>query len=322
MRYPFYTLDVFTDRAFGGNPLAVLPDARGLDAEQMLQIAREFNLSETAFVFPPEERDHTRRARIFTPTSELPFAGHPTVGTAFLLASLGEVDLQGDTTTIVLEEKVGPVSVTIQAERGEPVSATLSAAKLPEFGPPPPSLEAIAETLSLKPADLLTGESSPQAVSCGNPFLFVPVRDRSVLTRIRVNPTAWERHLAPYWAPKPYIFTYDAELPGSTVRARMFSPSIGLREDPATGAAAAALAGYLGVRDPRPEGTLRWQVEQGFEMGRPSLLQVEADKARGEITAARVGGRCVRVSEGTIEVPHTSVVLADQRWFEIDAQIT
>lgn len=305
MRYRFYTVDVFTDRVFGGNPLAVLPDAQGLEPEQMLRITREFNLSETVFVFPPQERGHTRQVRIFTPAQELPFAGHPTVGTAFLLASIGEVDLEGEVTTVVLEEGVGPVSVAIQAERGEPFSAMLSVAKLPEFGPPPPPLEAIAETLSLDPGDLLTGEIGPQAVSCGNPFLFVPVRDRSVLARVRVSPTAWERHLAPYWAPKPYIFTFDVELPESSVRARMFSPSIGLREDPATGSASAALAGYLGVRDRTEVGTLRWQVEQGFEMGRPSLLQVEADKARGQITAARVGGRCVRVSEGTMEVPPT-----------------
>lgn len=306
MRYRFYTLDVFTDQVFGGNPLAVLPDARGLEPEQMQRVAREFNLSETAFVFPPRERGHARRLRIFTPAHELPFAGHPTVGTAFLLASIGEVDLEGEVTTVVLEEEVGPVPVGIRAQRGEPVSATLSTARPPEFGPPPPPLEAIAETLSLDPTDLLSGEDRPQAVSCGNPFLFIPVRDRSALARIRVNPAAWERYLATYWAPKPYIFTYDAELPESAVRARMFSPSIGLKEDPATGAAAVALAGYLGVRDPTEVGTLRWQVEQGFEMGRPSLLQVEADKARGEVVAARVGGRCVRVAEGTIEVPTQS----------------
>jgi len=307
LRYRFYTLDVFTDRVFGGNPLAVLPDARGLDDGTMRMIAREFNLSETVFVLPPREQGHTRRVRIFTPTGEIPFAGHPTVGTAFLLASLGEVDLEGETTTVVLEEGVGPVQVTVRSQRGEPVSAMLSAAMPPQLGPPAPPPEALAEVLSLDPSDLLTGEMGPEAVSCGNPFLFIPLRDRSALARVRVNPAAWERHLASFWAPKLYPFTLDAELEGSSVRARAFSPSIGLREDPATGSAAVALAGYLGTRDPTEVGTLRWQVEQGFEMGRPSLRQVEADKARGQVIAARVGGRCVRVGEGNLEVPDHNI---------------
>jgi len=303
MRYRFYTADVFTDRAFGGNPLAVFPDGRDLSSEQMQRVAREFNLSETVFVCPAERPRHRRRLRIFTPSAELPFAGHPTIGTAHVLASIGEIALERDVTNIVFEEGVGPVPVRIRAQDGRPVFAQLAAPRLPEFGPPPPSLETIAATLSLYPADLLQAEVGPQAVSCGVPFLFVPVRDKEAIRRVRVNREQWERSLSSYWAPHLYVFAYDAEVNGSSLRARMFAPALGIEEDPATGAAATALAGYLGVRDGRSDATLRWRIEQGFEMGRPSILHVEADKRDGAIISIRVGGASVLVSQGTMEVP-------------------
>jgi len=303
MRYRFYTADVFTDRAFGGNPLAVFPDGRDLSSEQMRRVARELNLSETVFVFPAERPRHTRRLRIFTPSAELPFAGHPTIGTAHVLASIGEIALERDVTNIVFEEGVGPVPVRIRAQDGRPVFAQLAAPRLPEFGPPPPSLEKIAATLSLYPSDLLRAEVGPQAVSCGVPFMFVPVRDKEAMRRVRVNREQWERSFSSYWAPHLYVFAYDAELNGSSLRARMFAPALGIEEDPATGAAATALAGYLGVRDGRSDAMLRWRIEQGFEMGRPSILHVEADKRDGAIISIRVGGASVLVSEGTMEVP-------------------
>ncbi|MGH2360340.1 MAG: PhzF family phenazine biosynthesis protein [bacterium] len=303
MRYRFYTVDVFTDRAFGGNPLAVFPDGGDLSSELMRRVARELNLSETVFVFPAERPRHTRRLRIFTPTAELPFAGHPTIGTAHVLASIGEIALERDVTNIVFEEGVGPVPVRIRAQDGRPIFAQLAAPRLPEFGPPPPSLEKIAATLSLYPSDLVRAEAGPQAVSCGVPFLFVPVRDKEAMRRVRVNREQWERSFSSYWAPHLYVFTYDAELNGPSLRARMFAPALGIEEDPATGAAATALAGYLGVRDGRSDATLRWRIEQGFEMGRPSILHVEADKRDGAIISIRVGGASVLVSEGTMEVP-------------------
>lgn len=303
MRYRFYTADVFTDRAFGGNPLAVFPDGRDLSSEQMQRVARELNLSETVFVCPAERPRHTRRLRIFTPSAELPFAGHPTIGTAHVLASIGEIALERDVTNIVFEEGVGPVPVRIHARDGRPIFAQLAAPRLPEFGPPPPSLETIAATVSLCPSDLLRAEAGPQAVSCGVPFLFVPVRDKEAIRRVRVNREQWERSLSSYWAPHLYVFAYDAEVNGSSLRARMFAPALGIEEDPATGAAATALAGYLGVRDGRSDATLRWRIEQGFEMGRPSILHVEADKRDGAIISIRVGGASVLVSEGTMEVP-------------------
>jgi trans-2,3-dihydro-3-hydroxyanthranilate isomerase len=302
MNYHFHTADVFTDRQFGGNQLAVFPDGRGLSDAQMCAIAREFNLSETTFVFPPGDRAHTRRVRIFTPSGEIPFAGHPTVGTAHVLAAIGEVALTGETTRLVLEEGVGPVPVTVRARDGQPTFAQLSVAKLPEVGPPPPDASALAELLSLEPSDLVGDSMAPQAVSCGLPFLFVPVHNRDAVRRARIRLEPWERSLAGQWANMVMVFALDPERPGSQVRARMFAPSVSVPEDPATGSACAALGGYLASRAPATEGTLRWRVEQGFEMGRPSIIDIEVDKRNGSITAVRVGGTTVMVTEGRLTI--------------------
>jgi trans-2,3-dihydro-3-hydroxyanthranilate isomerase len=296
----YVTADVFTDRRFGGNQLAVFPDAREIPPGAMLDITREFNYSETTFVLPPDDPAHTRRVRIFTPEREMPFAGHPTVGTAHVLAHLGQVPLTKPETRIVFEEGVGPVPVVIRAEGGRPVFAQLSVAKLPETGPTPPSAAVLAEMLSLDPDDILHEVFGPDAVSCGLPFLFVPVVDRLAVARARVRLDVWERVLAGYCTREIFVFAFDPERPGSDIRGRMFAPGLNVPEDPATGSACAALGGYLGMRSAQTDGTLRWVVEQGFEMGRPSMLEVETDKAGGAVTGVRVGGRSVVVCEGTI----------------------
>ena len=302
MNAKYVTCDVFTERQFGGNQLAVFPDARDIAPALMPRIAREFNYSETTFVLPPADPRHTARVRIFTPGGELQFAGHPTVGTAHVLASTGAVSLTGDETRIVFEEGVGAVPVTIRSEHGRPVFAQLTAAKLPEVGAPPPPAETLAAMLSLGRNDVLDGAMTPQAVSCGTPFLFVPLRDRAAVAKARIRVDLWEAALGAYVTDKVFVFALDGERPGSDVRARMFAPGIGVPEDPATGSACVALGGYLGSRDPRFDGTLRWVVEQGFEMGRPSMLEVEVDKQKGRITAARVGGRTVLVCDGVMEL--------------------
>lgn len=301
-QYRFATADVFTDTPFGGNQLAVLPDARGLSADQMQAIAREFNYSESVFVLPPDDPAHTRRLRIFTPAAELPFAGHPTIGAALVLAHLGEIALSGAETHIVLEEGVGPVRVIIRTLNGVPAFAQLSVAKLPETGPPPPSRSVLAGILSLEPSDLLGGPTPPQAVSCGLPFLLVPLRDREAVGRARVRLDRFDETLARYWAPNVMVFSRDAAAPGVDVHARVFVPELAVPEDPATGSCAAALGGYLAARESYAEGTRRWVIEQGIEMGRPSLLEVEVDKAGGQITAVRVGGASVMMSQGELVV--------------------
>lgn len=299
--YRFVTADVFTSRRFGGNQLAVLPDARGLSDEQMLSITREFNYSETTFVFPPENPSHTRRVRIFTPGGEVPFAGHPTVGTAHALAAIGEIPLTGPETRVVLEENVGPIPVTITAANGSPTFCQFAVAKLPEVGPPLPSRADLAKCLSVEEQDVMDNGWSPQIVSCGLEFAFVRVRDRGVVGRSRMHLESWEKHLANTLGQAVMVFAMDPEEPGHDVRARMFAPGFGVPEDPATGSACAALGGYLAART-RQDGTQRWVVEQGYEMGRPSLIHVEADRTDGKISAVRVGGASVLVSEGRISV--------------------
>lgn len=301
-RYRYYTADVFTDRRFGGNQLAVLPDARGLTDAQMLAITREFNYSESTFVFPARHAGETRQVRIFTPGGEVPFAGHPTVGTAFVLTVIGDVPLTGAETQLVLGEVVGPVPVVVRAEHGVPTFVQLSAAQLPTESAPAVDAATIASVLSLDPAELLGGEYAPRVASCGLPFLLVPVGSREAVRRARVRLERWEAALAGTTGSEVMVFALDAEAPGADVRARVFVPGLSVPEDPATGSACAALAGYLAARTPRDGATLRWVVEQGIEMGRPSRLEIEADKAGGQITAVRVGGRCVLVCEGEIEV--------------------
>jgi trans-2,3-dihydro-3-hydroxyanthranilate isomerase len=303
-RYRYLTADVFTDTPFGGNQLAVFPDARGIPEHRLQDVAREFNYSETTFVYPASDQAHTRRVRIFTPGNELPFAGHPTVGTAHVLAAIGDLALTGDRTRIVFEELVGPVPVAIHAEGGLPTFCQLSVAKLPEEGPAPPTRDVLAGVLGLDPDDLLDGEWAPRGWTCGVPYLFIPLRDRDAVARARVNVERWERALAGTWAPEPFVFTRAGERAGSDLHGRMFAPAFGIPEDPATGSAAVALAGYLTRRDARRAagGTLRWRLEQGFEMGRPSILDIEADVAHGEITGVRVGGGSVIVCEGVMNI--------------------
>jgi trans-2,3-dihydro-3-hydroxyanthranilate isomerase len=307
MDYTFHTCDVFTDRMYGGNPLAVIPDASGLTDDQMMAITREFNYSETTFVLPPADPAHTRRVRIFTPGKELAFAGHPTVGTAHVLAATGAIPLSGNETRIVFEERVGPVPVTISAKDGKPFFAQLTAAKLPEVGDPPPSVQLLSEILSLEPSDILADDLiEPEAVSCGTPFLFIPVRTPEVLGWIKVDNQKWEAALKSYWAPEMFVFSaeqWPGIFEGGHIRARMFAPGLGIGEDPATGSACAALAGFLGFRSEQRSATLKWSVDQGVEMGRPSRLELEVDLDRSQVKAIRVGGSTVLVSTGVLHLP-------------------
>ena len=303
-KYQFYTVDVFTRTPFGGNQLAVIPMAEGLSDRAMQAIAREFNLSETTFVLPPTHKDATRKVRIFTPGSELPFAGHPTLGTAYVLAANGFVEAA--CTEIVLEEGVGNVRVALSREGDGIGRIDLFPARLPELTPSPVEPETIAEILSIPAHSILDGVWAPSVASCGLPYLFITLRDRASVARVSLNRAAWETSLHGTDGALLYILCLEPELEGSHIRARMFAPEVGVEEDPATGSAAAALAGYLTRGFGKTDGVHDWVVEQGFEMARPSLLHVRAIVEEGNIVQVRVGGFVVPVSHGTIQVPEAT----------------
>lgn len=288
----YHVLDVFTDRALSGNPLAVVLGAAGLDTARLQAIAAEFNLSETVFVLPPSRAGALVRARIFTPARELPFAGHPTVGTACLLAELG-IAPAGEVVDIVLDEAVGPVPVRIRRRPSAPIEATLTTAVLPVFAPAPP-VATLASRLGVRAGDIETVTDAPREASCGVPFILVPLRSLDALARARLQPAPGADSAASF-----YLY-HPLPDPAATLRTRMFAPDLGVGEDPATGSAAAALCGHLADRDARTEGRLAWTLRQGVEMGRPSRLDIEADKQAGAVCAVRVGGSSVRVAAGRL----------------------
>jgi trans-2,3-dihydro-3-hydroxyanthranilate isomerase len=302
MDLPFLTLDVFTDRTFGGNPLGVFPDAAHLPSSLMQRVAREMNLSESVFLGTPESEAGTARVRIFTPGIEVPFAGHPTVGSAIYVAStMGNVPADG-TRSVVLEENVGPVPVDVGFEDGEPVFARFTTAVLPEHRPSPVPPAELARMVGLEPSEL-SGDLPVQMVSCGLPYHVIPVASLEAIRRAALDTAAWKRLVAPLWADHVYLVCMEAEGEGVDVHVRMFAPAAGVPEDPATGSAAAALGGYLSAADGSEAASLRWTVEQGLEIGRPSLLYVEADRSEATTSAVRVGGGAVFVSRGTMAVP-------------------
>lgn len=302
--------DVFTDRPFGGNPLAVFPRVAGLVTATMQAIARELNLSETVFVFAPDRPDVTCTLRIFTPGAELPFAGHPTVGTALVLDAVGaladapNVRRAADgATEIVLGEGVGPVPVRITpAGASGPARAVLTSPRLPAKVADAPPPELMARLLGL-PAEALAGAALPASGwSAGVPFLFIPLKDRAALSRIQLDGATWAAHLKASAAPHIVALTMADPANGRELDMRMFAPAMGIAEDPATGAAAVALAGFLAARQRLPEGTARWSIRQGEDMGRPSLIELDADIAVGALAAVRVGGGAVIIGRGELEL--------------------
>jgi trans-2,3-dihydro-3-hydroxyanthranilate isomerase len=299
MRVRFYTCDVFTDTRFGGNQLAVLPEADGLDGRRMQQVAREFNFSETTFVLAPEA-GHTRRVRIFTPMSEVPFAGHPNVGTAFVLATIGALGSLAAETTVTFEEEAGLVPVTVRSGADGCIRCELTAPQGLTLGPDVP-VELVARAVSLAPGDVATSVHPPLVASVGLPFVIAELTGRDALVRARPDGAGAEALLAAGVRPSD-VHVYVRSDDGFDLRARMFSPLDGIPEDPATGSANCALAALLARLDPAADGHFAWRIAQGVEMGRPSVLEARADKRGGEVVATFVGGECVLVSDGTIEV--------------------
>jgi trans-2,3-dihydro-3-hydroxyanthranilate isomerase len=293
----YHLVDVFTDRVFGGNPLAVFADGRGIPDALMQSIAKELNLSETTFVLPPDDAKHDFRVRIFTPKSELPMAGHPTVGTAFVLTREGMLKKSD----AVFEEGVGPVPVSIGPRGGGPGFIEMQQ-PLPKFGPRFEDAGAVAEMLSLDRRAVR--DLSLEVVSCGNRFFFVPIDSLESIRRIRFRADLAQRIVEETGATGVFVFTQEVEMAGSNVHGRLFAPGEGIMEDPATGSAAGPLGCYLSRYGLTPgDGETRLVLEQGIEMGRPSFLHIRIRHTGDEITAVHVGGSCCYMGSGQLELP-------------------
>ncbi len=298
MRYRYYICDIFTDTRFGGNQLAILPEAQGLSDEQMQKIAREFNLTETTFVFPPEA-GHTRKVRIFTPTTEVPFSGHPNIGTAFALATAGEFGEIRSTIQVYFEEKAGVVPVSILKPGGKPLACRLAAPERLSLGSVA-SPQLVAAAVSLDPVDIITETHPPRVASVGLPFLFAELKNRDALQRAEIDMKILHILAAEGVSPDIHLYVHSSD--EFDIRARVFAPLDGVPEDPATGSANCALAGILSHYDEAPDGRFQWRIAQGVEMGRPSILNAEAEKKDGTVVTTTIGGACVMVAEGFIEV--------------------
>ena len=277
----FYIADVFTDQPFSGNQLAVFPDAQGLSDGAMQAIAREFNFPETTFVLPPT------RVRIFTPKTEMAFAGHPTVGTAAVLAHVRKLDLPA---RIVLEEGIGPVPVDC-ARRGQHIHAEFTIEKPVETPAGRPDRSAAAAALTLPENAVL----DTWFASGGVRFAFVRLADKASVDRAQLDRAAWTSSFKGAWASQLYFFSGEKD-----VYARMFAPALGIEEDPATGSAAVALAGVLASHLPSADGVFTWRIEQGVAMGRASKLEATAEKRGGRVVQVKVGGATVICAEGTM----------------------
>jgi trans-2,3-dihydro-3-hydroxyanthranilate isomerase len=302
MRRLFHTLDVFTEKRHEGNPLAVVLDSEGLDDAAMQIIAREFGLPETVFVSPPRDPLNSAAIRIFTPASELPFAGHPTVGTAVLLAELRAGEMLGKGgITIALEEKIGLVKVDVTRAQGRAARAVFSLPVLPHMLDHVFDPAIVARAIGLDATEIGFGAHGIATWSAGVPFVMVPIRSLSAIGRAHyADPKAWRESFGITGKGAVYLYTRETVHPGHHVHARMFAPGMGIAEDPATGSAAAAFAGVAATCELPEDGVHQLVIEQGYEMGRPSLIALDLDIQHGGHVAAAIGGSAVRMSEGVL----------------------
>ncbi len=303
MQLDYHIIDVFTDQPFSGNPLAVVLDTAQLSASTMQAIAREFNLSETVFVQAPESLMHAARMRIFTPNKELNFAGHPTVGTAALLADLRSPTVNGERDAIIaLEQPIGTVRVGVRNRSGAAPFAEFDAPRLPEVLGQVPSTDRIASVLGLIPREVGFENHKPMLVAAGPAFLHVPVASQEALAKARVNLAEWQQVVSPLDCVGVYVYTRQCVHTTSSFHARMFAPEAGVAEDPATGSAAAGFAAVAFAYDEYPDGIHKRVIEQGYEMGRPSHIALTLVVKGGKLTVVRIGGYAVRVAEGKLTV--------------------
>ena len=297
MRLDFVTVDVFTETKFGGNPLAVVPDARGLSPAQMQAIAAEFNYAETTFVLPAQNAAHTAHVRIFTPRAEMPFAGHPNVGTAFVLATEWKGNIKEP---FLFEEKAGLVRLDLIKDGGAVIGARLNPPQPLRRGPTI-APDVVATACSLDAADIETTNHPPCFVSCGVGFVFAELKTRAALAKAQPRAEIFAAHVKADAATGILIYLRE-QGGGADIQARMFAPLYGVPEDPATGSANVALVGLLASLRPERDLTFKLRIAQGVDMGRPSLLEAAAEKRDGEVTMMSIGGRCVPMMRGVVEL--------------------
>lgn len=297
MKYPFVTLDVFTETRFAGNSLGVVLDADGIESAKMQTIAREFGHPETVFVLKPENVGSTARARIFTPAIEMPFAGHPTVGTALALALKRKAGSE-----IVLEEEIGPLQCHVNVAGEAYGRASFLLPALPRSVGPAAGNPSIATALGLNADDIGFDGHQPSKWSIGPTFTFVPVRNIDAVRRCRIADAQWDPAFEANGQSFAFVFSRETENKAHHFHARMFAPRAGVREDPATGSAAAAFSGFCAQSLSLRDGKHNFIIEQGFEMGRPSLIELGVVMQGGSLVSGTVGGPAVIVTEGTIEV--------------------
>ena len=300
MKYPFHLVDVFSSTPFGGNQLAILPDATGISTEGMQKIAREFNFPESSFVLPIDDLN-TYRVRIFTPRAELNFAGHPTIGTACALVMKQRIQT-ADPIRLILEENIGPVMVDVaQLNRGYHGTLTLSGKiEAPTGAPAPADLAAV---LSIEPAEV----SQSFFAGVGLPFCFAQLKSNEAVDRAAINRAAWTATLARAWSPNLFFFAGDLR-DGGRLYARMCAPALGVEEDPATGSACAALVGAMASKYDFGGTAYRLSIQQGVSMGRRSEIEAEARKSGAVVTSVSVGGATAYIASGEIEVPPSALV--------------
>ncbi len=301
MKYTFHIVDVFSSTPFGGNQLAVLPEAAGISTEGMQKIAREFNFGETTFVLPKKDPVNTCRVRIFTPRVELDFAGHPSVGTACALVMQQHVR-PSDPMRLILEENVGPVTVDVAPRNGGGYGTLTLSGKIeaPAGAPSPTELAAV---LSVEPAEV----SQVFFAGAGVPFCFAQLSSNEVVDRATMNRAAWATTLARAWSPHVFFFAGDLR-DGGKLYARMWAPALGIEEDPATGAACAGLVGAMASKPDFGGMAYRLSIQQGVSIGRRSEIEAEARKRDGVVTSVSVGGATTYIASGEIEVLPSALV--------------
>lgn len=304
MNYNYYIADVFTNQVFNGAQIAVLPDADDLNAEQMQAIATELNLWETVFIQHPEEAPDTRRMRIFTPVKEIDFAGHPIVAAAYVLGQCGDIEMSDGITPMIFEQNTGPVEVNITAEGGKPVFVQFTrkvASVVDHFAP---SDEELASILSIRQSELDHKKYTPRLVSCGFPYLIVPVWQYESVRNARFNYDAWSQSMAPQTAAQEILlFAPKSPFQDADFNARLLGPNISLQEDPPVGNAIPAFASYLCSFKFTQKGTHTFAVDRGDAHSRRSVINLEMDNKGLSTLTLRVGGEAVLFAQGKINIP-------------------